>query len=438
VLEHERRKDTPMTKYTKLTGVTSTIEEHLRAGLAGDLDTIAREGAQRMLRSALEAEVTEFLGRQRYERTSAGVAEPGHTGYRNGYGKARRVTLGAGTVTVRSPRVRDTTEPFASQVLPAYRRRSRAVQELIPELYVQGLATGDFEPALRGLLGERAALSPSTVVRLKQEWEAEYEAWRTRSLAEHRYVYLWCDGVYPKAGLQGDKTAFLVVLGVNENGFKQPLAIVEGYRESTESWAEVLRDLKARGLTDPKLFCGDGALGLWGAINAVYPEADHQRCWVHKMRNVLTHFPKRLHGEVTQQLRQMYDMDTRERAEKHMTQFAKRYGREYPRAVECLLKDQEVLLTYFTYPQEHWVSLKTTNPIESIFATVRLRTNAARRIKSPRSALYLLFQLIQRAQTRWRRMNAPHLVAKVLNGVTYEDGREVRKVKNNQTQRRAA
>jgi transposase-like protein len=276
------------------------------------------------------------------------------------------------------------------------------------------------------------------VVRLKQEWEGEYEAWRRRSLADHRYAYLWCDGVYPKAGLQGDKTAFLVVLGCNEAGEKEPLTIVEGYRESTESWAEVLRDLKARDLTDPKLFCGDGALGLWGAIDQVYPKADHQRCWVHKMRNVLTHFPKRLHDEVRCLLQLIYAADTKREAETLMAQFAETYEREYPRAVECLLKDQAALLTYFAYPKEHWVSLKTTNPIESIFATVKLRTNAARRIKSPRSALYLIFQLILRAQRRWRKINSPQLVARVLDGAMYEDGIEIKKAKNNQAERHAA
>jgi len=428
----DKRKDTLMSKYRKLTESTRENRTMETTDFIGDLDTIAREGARRLLVSSLEAEVTEFLGRQRYERKELSP------GYRNGYGKQRRVTLGTGTVTVRAPRVRDSEERFGSQVLPSYQRRSQAVKELIPELYVQGLATGDFEPALRGLLGERASLSPSTVVRLKQHWESEYETWRKRSLADHRYAYLWCDGVYPKAGLEGDKTAFLIVLGVNENGQKEPLAIVEGYRESTESWAEVLRDLKARGLTDPKLFAGDGALGLWGAIDKVYPKADHQRCWVHKMRNVLVHFPKRLHGEVKLLLRQMYDADTRKQSETLMAQFAETYGRDYPRAVECLLKDQDVLLIYFNYPQEHWVSLKTTNPIESIFATVKLRTNAARRIKSPRSALYLIFQLILRAQKRWQRLNAPHLVRQVLDGVKFEDGIEIRKTKKNQTGKCAA
>ena len=426
-----------MTKYRKSHGGARTIEENQKMGMSGDL-MLAREGARQMLVAVLEAEVTEFLGRQRYERTDGDDVEPGRGGYRNGYGKTRRVTLGTGTVTVRVPRVRQTAEPFASEVLPAWQRRSKAVQALIPELYVQGLATGDFEPALRGLLGETASLSASTVVRLKQEWEAEYETWRTRSLADHGYAYLWCDGVYPKAGLQGDKTAFLVVLGCDEQGKKEPLAIIEGYRESTESWAAVLRDLKARGLSDPKLFCGDGALGLWGAIDQVYPKADHQRCWVHKMRNVLACFPKRLHADVKRLLQRIYEAETKAESETLMRQFAETYGHEYPRAVECLLKDQEALLTYFAYPKEHWLSLKTTNPIESIFATVRLRTNATRRIKSPRSGLYLIFQLIRRAQTKWRRINAPQLVEKVLDGVRFADGVETKNIRKNQTEKDAA
>ncbi len=390
-----------------------------------DLDEVARREALQLLREVLEAEVEEFLGRKWYERSS-GEGER-FRGYRNGFGKERQVTVGSGTLPIRAPRVRQSSQPFESRVLYSYQRRSPAVKELIPELYVQGLATGDFEAALRGLLGEGAALSPSTIVRLKQQWQAEYEAWRTRSLKEQRYAYLWCDGVYPKAGLQGDKTAFLVVLGVNAQGTKEPLAIAEGYRESTASWGEILRDLKARGLTDPKLFVGDGALGLWGAIKEVYPQAEYQRCWCHKMRNVLNHFPKRLHGEVKLFLQRMYNATTKQECLELMQQFAQAYGEHYPRAVECLLKDQESLWTFYRYPREHWVSIKTTNPIESVFATVRLRTNAARRIKSPRSALYLIFQLFQRAERNWRRLNAPHLVTKVIQGVNFKDGIEIKK-----------
>src|SRR3989304_8666633 len=223
--------------------------------------------------------------------------------------------------------------------------------------------------------------------------------------------------------------ALLVVLGLNENGVKEPLAIIEGYRESTESWGNVLRDLKERGLTDPRLFIGDGALGLWAAIGEVYPHADWQRCWCPKMRNVLSCFPKRLKKEVAMQLRDMYGAPTKEEANALIDSFAERYSRDYPRAVECLLRDRDKLLTFYSYPREHWASIKTTNPIESIFSPVRLRTNAARRIKSPRSALYLIFRSVVRDLRRWRRINAPEMVQKGIDGVKFKDGIEVKEVK---------
>jgi transposase-like protein len=383
------------------------------------LDEIARQGALRMLKDVLQAEVEEFLGRGRYERTQE------YSGYRNGYGKKRQVVVGSGTMELRAPRVRDTLEPFESEVLKRYQRQSDGVRELIPELYLHGLATGDFELAMRGLLGEGASLSPSSVCRLKEKWEAEYEAWRKRPLSGHKYVYLWCDGIYPKAGVVGDKMALLVVLGLNENGQKEPLAIFEGYRESKESWGNVLRDLKERGLSDARLFIGDGALGLWAAIGEVYPQADWQRCWVHKMKNILSSFPKRLKAEAAFYLKEIYNAGTEERALSLMGSFAERYEREYPKAVERLLKDRDKLLTFYRYPREHWASIKTSNPIESIFSPVRLRTNAARRIKSPRSALFLIFQLIVRAQKRWRSINAPEMVQKVIEGAKFKDGIEI-------------
>jgi transposase-like protein len=383
------------------------------------LDEVALEGARRMLLSVLETEVEEFLGRRRYER------QDGSVGYRNGYGRARKVAIGSGTMKIRGPRVRESLRPFQSRVLKSYQRQSGNLTAMIPELYLHGLATGDFELALRGFLGDGASLSASSVSRLKDQWESEYESWRKRSLAPGGYVYLWCDGIYPKAGLTGDKTALLVVLGVNKDGDKEPLAILEGYRESTESWKSVLHDLKERGLDDPRLFIGDGALGLWAAIREVYPQADEQRCWVHKMRNVKAHFPKRLHDEVKGCLREMYGASTKDRVLFLMDQFADRYGKSYPRAVECLRKDKDSLLTYYSYPRQHWVSLKTTNPIESIFAPVKLRTNAAKRIRSPRSALFLIFKIIQNAQKRWRKINTPELVEKVLQGTKFEDGKKV-------------
>jgi putative transposase len=396
-----------------------------------ELEAIARAGARQKLMEILEQEVEEFLGRRRYERSAE------FAGYRNGYGKRRKVALGSGTVEIRGPRVRDNQEEFRSKVLKSYQRQSETIKKMIPELYLHGLATGDFELALRGFLGEAASLSPASIVRLKKQWGTEYESWRKRSLAGHSYVYLWCDGIYPKAGLTGDKTALLVVLGVNEDGQKEPLAIIEGYRESKENWGNVLHDLQERGLDDPRLFVGDGALGLWAAIDEVYPKADHQRCWCHKMRNISSYFPKRLQSEVKVLLREMYYASTKEKSLKLMDSFAERFNGDYPRAVECLLKDQDKLLTYFSYPQQHWQSIKTTNPIESIFASVKLRTRAAKRIKSPRSALFLIFGIITRAQKQWRRINAPHLLEKVIEGVKFENGKEV-KTKNKRRRKVAA
>ena len=416
-----KRKDTLMTGYAR-------NEFESTENIGKSLDEIAREGARRMLMSVLDAEVEEFLGRKRYERQSGSV------GYRNGYGKQRKVAIGSGTMNLRAPRVRESRRPFKSQVLKSYQRQSGHLKAMIPELYLHGLATGDFELALRGFLGDGASLSASSVVRLKEQWEDEYESWRKRSLGESQYVYFWCDGIYPKAGLVGDNTALLVVLGVNKDGCKEPLAILEGYRESTESWKSVLHDLKERGLNNPRLFIGDGALGLWAAIREVYPKASEQRCWVHKMRNVKTHFPKRLHDEVKGYLREMYYAAAKENTLDLMDQFADRYRKNYPRAVECLLKDKDSLLTYFNYPRPHWLSLKTTNPIESIFASVKLRTNAAKRIRSPRSALFLIFKIIQNAQKRWRRINAPELVGKVIRGAVFENGKEV-KLENNKNRK---
>ena len=416
-----KRKDTLMTGYAR-------NEFESTENIGKSLDEIAREGARRMLMSVLDAEVEDFLGRKRYERQSGSV------GYRNGYGKQRKVAIGSGTMNLRAPRVRESRRPFKSQVLKSYQRQSGHLKAMIPELYLHGLATGDFELALRGFLGDGASLSASSVVRLKEQWEDEYESWRKRSLGESQYVYFWCDGIYPKAGLVGDNTALLVVLGVNKDGCKEPLAILEGYRESTESWKSVLHDLKERGLNNPRLFIGDGALGLWAAIREVYPKASEQRCWVHKMRNVKTHFPKRLHDEVKGYLREMYYAAAKENTLDLMDQFADRYRKNYPRAVECLLKDKDSLLTYFNYPRPHWLSLKTTNPIESIFASVKLRTNAAKRIRSPRSALFLIFKIIQNAQKRWRRINAPELVGKVIRGAVFENGKEV-KLENNKNRK---
>jgi len=371
------------------------------------LDTLARDGAQRMLVEALEQEVEEFLGRARYERCAGE-----RRGYRNGAGKPRKIAVGCGTVELRAPRVRDTAAPFNSQILPHYQRSSDAIRALLPELYLQGLATGDFEPALRVLLGEAAPLSPTSIVRLKERWQQEYETWRRRSLAP-RYACLWAD------------VAVLIVIGVTEDGQKELLAMVEGYRESTESWRDVLRDLVRRGLKEVMLFIGDGALGLWAAVRAVYPQARHQVCWCHKMLNVLDKLPQRLQPETKALLRDIYTAPTRDEALGRLRRLAQRFERDYPRAIASLTAHQDELLAYYDFPWEHWKSLRTSNPIESIFDQVRLRTRATRRMQTARAGLYLVFQLVQRAAQRWRRLDAPHLVAKVLDGIQFVNGLEV-------------
>lgn len=384
------------------------------------LDTLAREGAQQMLITALDQEVEEFLGRARYERMPSDQSR----GYRNGTGKPRKIAVGCGTLEVRPPRVRDTTAPFTSQILPRYQRASEAIRALVPDLYLQGLATGDFEPALRTLLGPAAPLSPASIVRLKAHWQQEYDAWKTRSLQEHRYAYLWADGLYLKAGPADEQIAVLIVLGVTEDGHKELLAMTEGYRESTESWQDVLRDLVRRGLKDTKLVIGDGALGLWAAVRAVYPTARQQHCWCHKMLNVLDKLPQRVQPEAKALLRDIYQAPTREEAAARMERFAQRFQREYPRAVTSLTAHRDELLAYFDFPQEHWRSLRTTNPIESIFDQVRLRTRATRRMRTGPTGLHLVFQLVRQAQRRWHRLPGAHLIAKVVDGATFVNGVE--------------
>ena len=386
------------------------------------LDVLAREGAQRMLIGALEQEVEEFLGRARYAR-----AEGERRGYRNGAGQPRKIALGCGTVEVRAPRVRDTKEPFNSQILPRYQRASAAIRALLPELYLQGLATGDFEPALRSLLGEAAPVSPASIVRLKERWAQEYAAWKDRSLTDHQYAYLWADGLYLKAGPEAEHIAVLIVIGVREDGQKELLAMVEGYRESAESWRDVLRDLVRRGLPEVRLLIGDGALGLWAGVRDVYPEARHQHCWCHKMLNVLDKLPERVHPEAKSLLRDVYTAPTREEATARIQRFAKRFAHDYPRAVTSLTTHQAELLTFYDFPREHWKSLRTTNPIESIFDSVRLRTRATRRMRTARTGLHLVFQLVRQAEGRWRRLDAPHLVVRVLDGVRFVNGLDVRK-----------
>lgn len=383
------------------------------------LETFARAQVQGFIQQLLEDEVDELLGRRKSERRAALDAP---SGSRNGHGKPRKLALMNGTISVRRPRVRDVEERFVSRLLPLFQRRTPEVGTLLPALYLHGLALGDFELALRGLLGEAAPLSASSLVRLKATWQAQYAAWQQRDLSDCQLVYLWADGVYVKAGLEDTKAALLVLIGACADGRKVILAVESGQRESTESWATVLRDLKARGLRAPKLTMADGHLGIWGALAAVYPASAEQRCWNHKLRNVLDAVPQKHQAEVKAALQQIASADTERTATTRRDTFARTYRRHFPKAVERLERDWERLVAYYAFPQEHWRHLRTTNVIESPFAAVRLRTTAAKRFKKVENATALIWKTLLVVEQHFRKLNAPHLCQAVHDGTVYRDG----------------
>jgi transposase-like protein len=376
-----------------------------------------------MLALVLEEEVNAFLGRHRYARG------PQFRGYRNGYHPLREVTVGLGPVEVRVPRVAQVPQEvapqgFHSQVVQRYQRASQTTQRLFARLYLEGLATGDFEPVFRELVGETTALSANTVVRLKEHWGQEYQEWRQRPLSAHRYAYIWADGIYLAAGTEKEKTALLCILGAREDGEKELLAMESGYRESTESWAEVLRDLRDRGLSPPLLAVGDGALGLWAALDQVFPTTEHQRCWNHRVLNVQSRLPKRLQAEARRRLREMSESETQALCEERRDCYvAELRSLGQGSAADTVLRDWEEFVSLYRYPKEHWVHLRTSNPIESIFSGVRLRTAATRRIRCRENALYLVFKLVERLSSRWRPLNGgENLMALVLEGADFNDG----------------
>ncbi len=376
-----------------------------------------------MLAAALEEEVNAFLGRHRYGRS------PQFRGYRNGYHPPRELTVGLGPVEVRVPRVAQVPreiapEGFRSQVVRRYQRASQATQQLFARLYLEGLASGDFEPVFRELVGETTALSANTVVRLKDSWGQEYREWRQRPLGAHRYAYIWADGIYLAAGSEPEKMALLCILGAREDGQKELLAMESGYRESGECWAEVLRDLRDRGLAPPLSATGDGALGLWAALDQVFPTTDHQRCWNHRVLNVQSKLPKRLQAEARRRLREMWESETRVLCEQRRDDYvAELRSLGQGPAAETVLRDWEDFVTFYHYPKEHWVHLRTSNPIESVFSGVRLRTNAARRMRCRDNALYLVFKLVERLSGNWRALNGgENLMTLVLAGCSFQDG----------------
>lgn len=395
------------------------------------LDDLAREGARRMIATALEAEVEEYVGSYVEQ-----LDEHGHRLVRrNGRAKERRVTVGSGTVGLRAPRVDDrrvderTGERvrYGSQILPRYARRSPKVSDVLPVLYLRGLSTGDFRPALHELLGDDASgLSPSAIARLSEQWRAEHEAFRTRRLDFTRYAYLFVDGVHVSVRLgSDDRLCLLVVIGVREDGRKELLAVEDGYRESSESWACVLRDLRTRGLNEPRLVTGDGALGAWAALRDVYPKARQQRCWVHKIANVLDALPKRVQPRAKGMLHEIMEASTRADADRALEDLRRELGAKYPKAVEKLDRDRDALLAFYDFPAEHWRHLRTTNPIESAFATVKLRTRVQKGAGSKAAALAMAYKLLAQAQHSWRAFNGAELVKDVLDGIEFEDGEKV-------------
>jgi putative transposase len=391
-----------------------------------DLDAIVREGARRMLAAALEAEVDDYLAAYQAERDEHGR----RLVVRNGHARERQVVTAAGAVTVRAPRVDDRrVDPvtggrlrFRSVVLPPWCRRSPKVAEVLPLLYLHGLSTGDFVPALEAFFGSAAGLSAAAITRLVAAWQDEHETFCRRDLSEVDYVYLWADGVHFRVRLEQARLCCLVIVGVRADGTKELVAVADGERESTDSWAELLRDLRRRGMRAPVVAVGDGALGLWAALRDVFPATRHQRDWVHKLANVLGCLPKAVQAGARKALAEIRDAPDRDHAEQAIEVFARDYGVKWPKAVAKITDDAEELLCFFDFPAEHWLHLKTSNPIESTFSPVRARTRVTKGPGSKAAGLAMAFKLLEAAQDRWRAVNGPHLVALVRAGARFDKG----------------
>ena len=389
------------------------------------LTALLRNGARQLIAQAVEAELQLLLQAHEEQRLPDGRQAV----VRNGYLPERSIQTGIGDVDIKVPKVRDRSGSgirFTSALLPPYLKRARSVEELLPWLYLKGISTGDYQEALAALLGENAkGLSANTISRLKERWIDEHREWRQRDLSDKRYVYLWVDGIYSNVRLD-DRLCLLVVMGVTEHGRKELIAVEEGYRESEASWLELLNGLVTRGLTTcPKLATADGALGFWKALSKVYPQTKQQRCWVHKTANVLNKLPKAVQPKVKEALHDIWMAEPRENAHKAFDTTLARFTAKYPRAMECLAKDRESMLAFYDFPAEHWVSIRTTNPIESAFATVRLRTSKTRNCGSRSTTLAMVYKLLQSAQKRWNRLKGFQLLTLVVNNVKFQDGEQV-------------
>jgi len=408
------RKDTLMNKVTAKT-------EKGRLNSESELDRLIREGARKMLQAALDNEVAEYLEKMKEHRTEEGLREA----VRNGHLPDRTIISGAGPLRVRQKRVFNRSgEKFTSRILPPFLRRVPSVDALIPALYLKGVSTSDFSEALEAILGPRAAgLSATNIVRLKEGWKSEYEAWAARELREKRYVYWWADGVYFNVRLSSERPCMLVIMGTLEDGTQELVAVWDGIRESKESWQEVMRDLKARGLKEPpKLAVGDGALGFWAALEEEFPSVREQRCWVHKTANVLDKLPKSVQPYAKKLIHEMYMSPTKKKAIKAYHRFLSEYEAKYPKATACLQKDEDVLFTFYDFPADHWRHIRTTNPIESTFATVRHRTRQTKGCGSRTATLMMVYKLATQAEKRWRKLNNASILAHVIRNVDFIDG----------------
>ena len=408
---------------------SEVLEFRAQFGQSSPLDELVRHGAQQMLQSAIEMEVDDFLAQHAARRDARG----NRLVVRNGHQRSGEILTGAGRLGVEQPRVRDNSSQkkdrvhFTSSILPPYLRRSKSIDELIPWLYLKGISTGDFTDALQSLVGEDApALSPNVVVRLTQQWGQEYDTWNRRDLSAKHYVYVWADGIHVNVRLENEanqRQCLLVLMGATAAGQKELIAVVDGYRESEQSWYELLVDLKKRGLAlAPKLAVGDGALGFWAALRKVYGETREQRCWVHKTANVLNNMPKSVQPRAKTDIHEIWMAETRADAAAAFDTFLEKYQAKYPAACECLAKDRDVLLAFYDFPAEHWKHLRTTNPIESTFATIRLRHRRTKGSGSRRASLTMMFKLAQSAQKGWRRLNGHQHITHLLEGKKFIDG----------------
>ena len=393
------------------------------------LDQLVRDGAQKMLQAAIEKEVDEFLAVHDSRRDEAG----NRLVVRNGYLPSREIVTGAGKLEITQPRVRDNSSSpedrvrFSSSILPPYLRHSKSIEEFIPWLYLKGISTGDFSEILQKLLGEEAkGFSPNVIVHLKEQWSAEYEEWSRRDLGQQQFGYIWADGIYANVRLEDTETkrqCLLIVMGARADGHKELIAINDGYRESKQSWYELLISLKQRGLViDPKLAIGDGALGFWAALREVYPNTREQRCWVHKTANVLNKMPKSVQPRAKKDLHEIWLSETRENAFKAFDNFLEKYQAKFEGACECLKNDREELMAFYDFPAEHWKHLRTTNPIESTFATIRLRHRRTKGSGTRQASLTMMFKLGQAAQKRWKRLNGHEQIVLLFQGRKFVDG----------------